>query len=203
VNGQDLTALRGESLRRARRDFQMVFQDPYQSLNPRMNVLRLLGEPLKIHAPQTPKPERLSRVREVLEEVGLLPPELFLHRFPHELSGGQRQRVAIARAVITKPTLLIADEPVSMLDVSVRAGILRVLLDLRSKMGMSQLFITHDLAVAKHVCDRIAVMHSGRIVEMGPARKILSMPSDDYTRKLMQAVPDLRQIIAEKSRQAA
>ena len=192
IQGQDVSRLRGSALRKARRQFQMVFQDPYQSLNPLRRVATLLEEPLRIHLPALSSEERTNRVEEMIERVGLSPVSTFLRRYPHELSGGQRQRVAIGRAVIVKPDLLVADEPVSMLDVSVRTGILNLLLDLREAMGMAQLFITHDLAVAKHLCDRVAVLHRGRIVEEGPAAQVLSSPTHSYTRELLAAVPENR-----------
>jgi len=192
IQGQDVSRLRGSALRKARRQFQMVFQDPYQSLNPLRRVAALLEEPLRIHLPELSSEGRRRRVEEMVERVGLSPVSTFVRRYPHELSGGQRQRVAIGRAVIVEPDLLVADEPVSMLDVSVRTGILNLLLDLREAMGMAQLFITHDLAVAKHLCDRVAVMHRGRIVEEGPAAQVMSSPTHAYTRELLAAVPENR-----------
>jgi peptide/nickel transport system ATP-binding protein len=188
---EDITTNRGASLRRRRAGFQMIQQDPYQSLNPRIKVGRLLSEPLRIHAHELSRDERLERVQHTLERVGLSPGHLFEDRFAHELSGGQRQRVAIGRAIIANPRFLVWDEPVSMLDVSVRAGILRLLLALRESLGISHLFITHDVGVAKQVCDRLAVMLGGRIVEMGNAEQVLSNPSHSYTKKLIEAVPSL------------
>lgn len=192
INGKDVSRLRGTPLRRARREFQMVFQDPYQSLNPLRSVGALLEEPLRIHFPELNSEARRSRVAEMADRIGLTPVDRFVRRYPHELSGGQRQRVAIGRAVIVKPDLLIADEAVSMLDVSVRAGILNLLLDLRQTMGLGQLFITHDLAIAKHLCDRVAVMYKGAIVEEGLASQVMTAPSQDYTRRLIASVPENR-----------
>lgn len=191
VVGRALAELRGTSLRRARKDFQIVFQDPYQSLNPRMRVAELIGEPLSVHYTEMSSEERRERVDEMMESVGLAPPGRFRERFPHELSGGQRQRAAIGRAVIAGPRLLIADEPVSMLDVSIRSGVLRLLLNLRERLQMGLLFITHDLAVARHICDRIAVMHEGRIVEMGDPGAIVEHPADVYTQRLIRSVREV------------
>ena len=176
-------------LKALRREMQIVFQDPYGSLNPRYTVRRILEEPLIIHGVRDPE-ERAKRVVEALEAVKLTPPEEFMDRFPHQLSGGQRQRVAIARALILNPRLVVADEPVSMLDVSIRAEVLEVLLGLRDRFGISLLFITHDLALARHVCDRIAVMYLGRIVEEADADELVRNPIHPYTRALMAAIPE-------------
>ncbi|GAH42832.1 unnamed protein product, partial [marine sediment metagenome] len=146
-----------------RRKIQIIFQDPYQSLNPRMNIYSHLVEPISIHGLANGRDEKKECVKKILETVGLIPPEEFIYRYPYELSGGQRQRVAISRAFIIKPEFLVADEPVSMLDVSIRAGILDLMMTLRDKFGLSQIFITHDLAVARYICDRIAVMYLGKI----------------------------------------
>jgi peptide/nickel transport system ATP-binding protein len=167
---------------------QMVYQDPYESLDPRLRVRAAVEEPLLIHDLGGSKEERLELVREALEKAGLSPPELFLDRYPHELSGGQRQRVAIAAGLVLGPQLLVADEPVSMLDVSVRAGILRLLDGLRRE-GLGILMITHDLSTAARFADRIAVMYLGRIVEEGPASEIVQNGQHPYTRALLSVVP--------------
>ena len=180
-----------ESLRRdpsLRRAIQMVFQDPYESLNPRMTVGQLVSEPLEVHG-LLDADGRRAKVLATLEEVGLRPAAEFVHRRPHELSGGQRQRVGIAASLVTEPHLLVADEPVSMLDVSIRAEILLLLNELRRRRGISILFITHDLATAALFADRIAVMYLGRIVEIGPASAVLSQPLHPYTRALISVIP--------------
>ena len=168
---------------------QIIYQDPYESLDPRFRVRDAVAEPLVIHGIGASRDEQLSMVVAALERVGLTPPDLFLNRYPHELSGGQRQRVAIAAALVLEPELLVADEPVSMLDVSVRAGVLGLLDDLR-RGGLSILMITHDLSTAAHFADRIAVMYLGRIVEEGPAREIVRNPQHPYTKALMSVVPN-------------
>lgn len=189
--GLNISGLSSRPLRRARRGFQMIFQDPYQSLNPRKTIGWLIEEPLRLHDQAMRDAERQSTVLETLERVGLLPAREFYARYPAQLSGGQRQRAAIARAVVVRPRFLVADEPVSMLDVSVRAGILALLRDLTEEWGMAQLFITHDLAVAKQLCDRLAVMRRGQIIESGPAGSVLSTPEHDYTKNLINALPAL------------
>ena len=183
--GQELRGLSRGAMRPLRRDMQIVYQDPYESLDPRFTVRQTIAEPLAIHGVRDRRDER---VREALERAGLTPAELYLERRPHELSGGQRQRVAIAASLVLEPALLVADEPVSMLDVSVRAGILQLLDSLR-KNGMAILMITHDLATAARYADRIAVMYLGRIVEEGPAREIVRSPRHPYTRALISVVP--------------
>jgi oligopeptide/dipeptide ABC transporter ATP-binding protein len=170
-----------------RRQVQMIFQDPYESLNPRMTIGAIVAEPLRVLQPERDK-ERGARVSQLLERVGLAP-ETFLHRYPHELSGGQRQRVAIARAMVVEPHFVVADEPTSMLDVSVRAGILELLMDFKRDLGITYLYITHDLAVARYVCDRVAVMYKGKIVEIGRTVDVLQYPRHPYTRALIAAVP--------------
>jgi oligopeptide/dipeptide ABC transporter ATP-binding protein len=185
--GRDITRLSGGELRPLRRRMQIVYQDPYESLDPRFRVRQTVEEPLIVHGLGS-KEERRARVVEALEQAGLTPVELFLDRFPHELSGGQRQRVAIAAALVLEPELLVADEPVSMLDVSVRAGILELLEELRSG-GLGILMITHDLSTAARFADRIAVMYLGRIVEEGPAREVVSNPRHPYTQALISVVP--------------
>jgi oligopeptide/dipeptide ABC transporter ATP-binding protein len=177
------------TMKRLRRQMQMVFQDPYESLNPRTTVLEAVAEPLEVHGLTKDKPEKLERVRKALEDAGLSPAEVFMGRRPHELSGGQRQRVVIAGALVLEPILLIADEPVSMLDVSIRAEILNLLDELRARRGISILYITHDLATAAYFTDRIAVMYLGRIVEIGPTRQVLAKPQHPYTRALLSVIP--------------
>jgi peptide/nickel transport system ATP-binding protein len=188
LNGRDITAISNQEMRPLRRRVQIIYQDPYESLDPRFRVRDAVAEPLIIHGIGASKEEQLSTVVGALERVGLTPPDLFLNRYPHELSGGQRQRVAIAAALVLEPELLVADEPVSMLDVSVRAGVLGLLDDLR-KSGLAILMITHDLSTAAHFADRIAVMYLGRIVEQGPAREVVKNPQHPYTKALMSVVP--------------
>jgi oligopeptide/dipeptide ABC transporter ATP-binding protein len=186
--GEDISGLSGRRLRALRRHVQIIFQDPYESLDPRFRVRATVEEPLVVHGEGGRKADRERRVREALERAGLTPPELFLDRYPHELSGGQRQRVAIAASLVLDPKLLVADEPVSMLDVSVRAGILSLLDELR-RSGLGILMITHDLSTAAHYADRIAVMYLGRIVEEGPAREVVDNPRHPYTKALISVVP--------------
>jgi oligopeptide/dipeptide ABC transporter ATP-binding protein len=186
--GQDITALGPRALRPLRRRMQIVYQDPYESLDPRLRVRAAVEEPLVIHGLGGARASRAVLVRDALVRVELSPPELFLDRYPHELSGGQRQRVAIAAALVLEPRLLVADEPVSMLDVSVRAGILQLLDSLRAG-GLGILMITHDLSTAARFADRIAVMYLGRIVEEGPAAEVVGNPQHPYTRALLSVVP--------------
>jgi peptide/nickel transport system ATP-binding protein len=181
----------GRKLLHFRRQAQMIFQDPYQSLNPRFTTFDSVAEPLIIHSLARGTDLR-RRVIETLEQVGLRPPVSFLHRFPHELSGGQRQRVAIARAVVLRPRLIVADEPVSMLDVSVRAGILRLLRSFSRDFGMSVIYISHDISTVRFLCDRTAVMYLGRIVEIGATSSVLDEPKHPYTRALLAAVPRIQ-----------
>lgn len=185
--GADPGRARGRHLRELRRRAQLIYQDPYESLNPRFRVSRTVAEPLEIH--RVASADRPEQVRQVLERVGLAPAERFLERYPHELSGGQRQRVAIAAALILNPALLIADEPVSMLDVSVRAGVLTLLDELRRTEDLGILMITHDLSTASAVADRVAVMYRGRIVEQGPTAQVVEHPQHPYTKALLGAVP--------------
>lgn len=185
----DLTQITGrDDRKRFRRNVQMIFQDPYESMNPRRTVMDIVSEPLAVQRIGTGD-EREKRVLELLALVGLTPPANFLFRYPHELSGGQRQRVAIARALVTDPSFIVADEPTSMLDVSIRISIMRLMLDLAERLGVTYLYITHDLAVARYMCDRIAVMYLGRIVEMAPTEMLLTEPMHPYTRALLSAVP--------------
>jgi peptide/nickel transport system ATP-binding protein len=183
--GRDLNALAPAELKAARRDFQMVFQDPYGSLDPRQRVARIVAEPL----PALDAGEREARVAESLEAVGLRAGDAL--KYPHEFSGGQRQRIAIARALITRPKLIVADEPVSALDVSVQAQVLNLLLDLQQRYGMSYLLISHDLAVVDHVCDEVAVMRAGQVVEQGSPERLFRAAQHPYTRALLAAVPRL------------
>jgi oligopeptide/dipeptide ABC transporter ATP-binding protein len=186
-DGVDVTNLAQDELRALRRRMQIIYQDPYESLDPRFRVSATVAEPLVIHGIGT-RSERREAVNRALEQVGLAPAELFVDRYPHELSGGQRQRVAIAASLVLGPDLLVADEPVSMLDVSVRAGILGILDELRDQ-GLAVLMITHDLSTAARFADRICVMYLGRIVEEGPARQVIESPRHPYTKALLSVVP--------------
>ncbi len=181
---RDITAATQRDMRPVRREMQIIFQDPYESLDPRFRVKDIVAEPLEIHG----LGERDERVRAAMERAGLTPADLYLNRYPHELSGGQRQRVSIAAALALEPTMLLADEPVSMLDVSVRAGILGLLDELRQS-GLGILMITHDLSTAAHYADRICVMYLGRIVEEGPAHEVIRNPQHPYTKALVSVVP--------------
>jgi peptide/nickel transport system ATP-binding protein len=187
--GRDITRLGSRALRPLRRRMQLIYQDPYESLDPRLRVRQTVEEPLVVHRVGGSRRSREGRVREALERVELTPAELFLDRYPHELSGGQRQRVAIAASLVLEPSVLVADEPVSMLDVSVRAGILG-LLDALREGGLGILMITHDLSTAARFSNRIAVMYLGRIVEEGPAREIVRNPQHPYTKALLSVVPN-------------
>lgn len=187
--GQDIIGLGGAGLKTLRRHMQMIFQDPYESLNPLMTIGELVAEPLVVHGLAADKAERRQRVCQALEDAGLKPAEAFIHRRPHELSGGQRQRVVIAGALVLEPAVLLADEPVSMLDMSIRAEILNLLAGLRSSRGISIIFITHDLATAAYFTDRVAVMYLGRIVEIGPTAQILAAPAHPYTQALLSVIP--------------
>jgi oligopeptide/dipeptide ABC transporter ATP-binding protein len=189
VDGTDVSQLRGRSLRRFRRRVQVVFQDPYESLNPRQTVEAVMTEVLRAHAIGDSAQARRAMISDNLEACGLAPASEFLHRYPHELSGGQRQRVCIAAAAILEPDVLIADEPVSMLDVSVRAGILRLLAELRRSRNMTLIFVTHDLSLAWAIADRVGVMYLGRLLELGPAQEVISNPANPYTEALVSAIP--------------
>ena len=184
----DLADIRKEDMREFRGKVQMIFQDPFESLNPRRTVFDTIAEPLVVQNLGT-LTEREERVARLLGKVGLTPPSSFLWRYPHELSGGQRQRVALARALVMDPTFVVADEPTSMLDVSIRISIMELMLELADEFDVSYLYITHDLAVARYMCDRIAVMYLGKVVEMGPTEEILATPLHPYTRALLAAVP--------------
>jgi len=187
LDGRDLHALAAPALRQARRDFQMVFQDPYASLDPRRTVWRTVAEPLEALA-DLGRPERRERAAAMLEAVGLNP-AADLDKYPHEFSGGQRQRIAIARALVTQPRLIVADEPVSALDVSVQAQVLNLMQDLQDRFGLAYLFISHDLAVVDLVCDDLLVLQHGRVVEHGATDAVLRAPAQAYTRSLLEAVP--------------
>ncbi len=182
----DLANLTRHQMRPYRADLQMIFQDPYSSLNPRMSVEQIIEEPLKIHTKQSPA-ERKERVRWLMDKVGLS--RDYIYRYPHEFSGGQRQRIGIARALATNPKIVIADEPVSALDVSIQAQVVNLMQDLQKEFGLSYVFIAHDLSVVRHISDRIAVMYHGKIVETGPAEQIYQHPAHEYSRELLAAVP--------------
>lgn len=186
--GKDITHLSEKELKPLRRKMQMIFQDPYESLNPRMLITDIIAEPLRIQG-ITSEDQVKERVAKVLEDVQLVPPEEFTFRFPHELSGGQRQRVSTARAFVLNPEFIVADEPVSMLDVSIRAEIINLMLDLVEKYNLSFLYITHDLALARQICKRVAIMYLGKIMEMGSIDKVVEEPLHPYTRALISAVP--------------
>lgn len=188
--GRDITDLPERDLRPLRRRMQIVFQDPHASLNPAMDVLAAVGHPLRIHGFTDDPREIRAAVSEALERVGLVPPDQSLGKYPGELSGGQKQRAALARAIILGPDLLVADEPVSMLDMSVRAKILELMLRLKEELDLTYLYITHDLATAKFFCDRIAIMYLGRIVEIGPSGAIYGDPKHPYTVSLLKAIPE-------------
>jgi ABC-type oligopeptide transport system ATPase subunit len=185
-DGQDITRLGRREMRPVRREIQIVFQDPYASLDPRMTVGDIVGEPLVVHGVGTRR-DRGARVRELLDVVGFDP--TFVNRYPHEFSGGQRQRIGIARALALNPKLIVCDEPVSALDVSIQAQILNLLKDLQDEFGLTYLFIAHDLAVVRAMSDRIAVMNRGELVELGPAEEVYSTPREEYTKALLAAVP--------------
>jgi len=184
----DVAQMRGRDLKIFRRHVQMIFQDPYESLNPRRTIFDTVAEPLVVQGIGN-LAEREQRVAEMLSLVGISPPETFMFRFPHELSGGQRQRVAIARALIVLPSFIVADEPTSMLDVSIRTGIMHLMQELADRMGVTYLYITHDLAVARYMTNSLAVMYLGKIVEMGDTEDLLAHPLHPYTRALISAVP--------------
>lgn len=185
---EDIAALKGAEMKKFRKEVQMIFQDPFESLNPRRTIFDTVAEPLAVQNVGT-NAEREEQVATLLERVGLTPATSFMFRYPHELSGGQRQRVAIARALIVDPNFIVADEPTSMLDVSIRTSVMNLMGELASELGVSYLYITHDLAVARYMSDRIAVMYLGKIVEMAETENLLQTPKHPYTQALISAVP--------------
>jgi peptide/nickel transport system ATP-binding protein len=194
LNGNDLFTLKGKALQASRRQLQIIFQNPFGSLNPRMRVLEILEEGMKSLHPEWTAEQRRDDLSILMEQVGLRTDAL--DRYPHEFSGGQRQRIAIARALAVKPSLIVCDEPTSALDVSVQAQILNLLRELQDSLGVSYLFVTHNIGVVAYLADKVAVMHAGEIVEMGDASQILNDPQDAYTKTLLSAVPKLNQALA-------
>ena len=190
-DGMDLRAMKGKELRKLRSRMQIVFQDPYSSLNPRMKIGEIISEPMIISGMKKNQAECMDRVYELLDMVGLDP--TYVDRFPHEFSGGQRQRIVIARAIATNPELLICDEPVSALDVSVRAQVLNLLEELQEKLNLTYMFISHDLSVVEHLCDRVAIMYLGQLMELGTVDQIYDNPSHPYTQALLSAIPKVGQ----------
>lgn len=191
VDGNDITQIKGRNLKNFRKKVQMIFQDPYQSLNPYLSVYDSVSEPLIVHNVGD-SATRKDRVRQSLKDVGLSPPDDFFYRYPHQMSGGQRQRVAIARAMVLKPEFVVADEPTSMLDASIAIHIFNILSELRKKLNVTFLFITHSLAAARYLCDRIGVIYKGEMVETGAAEDIIQNPQHPYTQALIQAHPRFR-----------
>lgn len=186
--GQELTHLPNNQMRQIRREMQIIFQDPFASLNPRMTVGSIVAEPLVIHNLYPAKNERQEYVESLMEKVGLNP--YFINRYPHEFSGGQRQRIGIARALALQPSFIVADEPISALDVSIQAQVVNLMEDLQNEFGLTYLFIAHDLSMVRHICDRVAVMYLGKIVEMGPTLEVYNNPMHPYTQALLSAVPE-------------
>ncbi|MFP4661430.1 MAG: ABC transporter ATP-binding protein [Halanaerobiales bacterium] len=186
--GRDILSLNKRQMREIRKEMQIIFQDPYASLNPRMTVADIVGEPLKIHNLANSKKERLKKVEELLDSVGLTPEQM--NRYPHEFSGGQRQRIGVARALAVDPKLIICDEPVSALDVSIQAQVINILQDLQKEFGLTYLFIAHDLSVVKHISDRVAVMYLGKIVEITDKHSLYDNPLHPYTQSLLSAIPE-------------
>jgi len=195
----DLAKIPTKKFNPFRREIQIILQDPYGALNPRYKIVDSIEEPLIIHNISDSKEERLNIVAKVLEDVKLIPPEDFMERYPHMLSGGQRQRAALARTLVLNPSFIVADEPVSMLDVSLRAEILEMMMEIKKKYSLTYLFITHDLAVARYICDRIAVMYLGKVVEMAESDNVIYDPLHPYTKALLIAVPDLDPYLKEKT----
>ncbi len=193
--GEELTTLKGEPLRKMRQEMQMIFQDPYASLNPRMSVGRIVSEPLVVHGIGT-KQERDDRVAELLELVGLNP--YFVRRYPHEFSGGQRQRIGLARALALNPKFIVADEPISALDVSIQAQVVNLMQQLQDDLGLTYLFIAHDLSMVRHLCDRVAVMYLGKIVEIAESEELYTNPLHPYTQALLSAVPVPDPVVEEQ-----
>ena len=189
LDGQDFTALKGKELKKARENIKLIFQDPYASLNPRMTVKDIIGEPIDIAKIYKTKKERDDRIIEVMKQVGLNLD--YLYRYPHEFSGGQRQRIGIARAIALQPKLIICDEPVSALDVSIQAKIINLLKELQQKLGMAYIFISHDLSVVKHIADRVGVMYLGNMMEMADKKALYSNPLHPYTQALFSAIPKI------------
>ncbi len=187
LNGEELTGLDKNTFRLKRRNMQIIFQDPLASLDPRMTVSEIIAEPLIVFQPELSKKERRQKVKQIMQRVGLLPTQI--NRYPHEFSGGQAQRIGIARALILKPKLLICDEPVSALDVSIQAQIINLLMDLQKDMGLSMIFIAHDLSVVKHISHRVMVMYMGKVVEMASRDDLFRNPGHPYTKALMQSIP--------------
>lgn len=186
--GRDIQYLKGKELKEMRRKMQIIFQDPYASLNPRKTVLKAIEEPLLIHKLYDPA-ERKEVVQKILRSVGMTPPEIYLDKYPYQLSGGQRQRVAICRALVLNPTFVVMDEPVSLLDATVRTQIINLIFDLKKEYNLTYLFITHDIALTRYLCERILVMYQGKIVEGGPTEEAIQNPLHPYTRMLISAVP--------------
>ena len=192
IGGVDITKLSKGKVRKMRARLQIVFQDPYESINPRMSVLEVIAEGVRVNRKAfgvNSEEQLVEMVKEAMKLVQLVPPEQFINRYPHELSGGQRQRVAVARALILHPDFIVADEPVSMLDVSIRAEVLNVMTNLTKAMGLSFLMVTHDLALAKHTCDRLGIMYLGKIVETGTTEEVIDAPAHPYTQALIAAIP--------------
>lgn len=188
--GTDLVSLKSdEEMRRLRRKIQIIFQDPYESLNPRMSIFDIVAEPVRIQKITENEEEINKMVTQALEDLDLVPAEEFMYRFPHEMSGGQRQRVAIARAFILRPEFIVADEPVSMLDASIRSEVLKLLINLQKRLNTSFLYITHDVAISRHMCEHVGVMYLGKIVEMGTSEDVIMKPLHPYTEALIAAVP--------------
>jgi len=188
INDNNIAHLKGKKLKQFRSDVQMIFQDPYGTLNPRYNVRKTIGEPLIINGIKD-KDEKEKQINAALGKSGLKPAEKYINQHPHELSGGERQRVAIARAIVLNPNILIADEPVSMLDVSIRAGVLDLLKNLSNNLGLAMIYISHDLSTIRYLCKRTAIMYLGKLVEVGLTKKVLDNPKHDYTKLLLSAVP--------------